>query len=118
MGLAAARGVDHRQAAAVRRPAASSTARNTGFPGWPDSLGLGKTTSQPGNPGWLVNRDVNAMPTAGGRPALIEARVLAVTGRRGPPGACRADAAAGKQIEPANPTRRYISDVFPPPAAA
>jgi hypothetical protein len=75
MGLAAARGVDRRQAEAVRRPAASSTALNTGFPGWPDSLGLGNTTSQTGNPGWLVNRDVNATPTAGGRPALVEASV-------------------------------------------
>ena len=75
MGLAAVRGVDHRQAAAVRGPAASSTARNTGFLGWPDSLGLGNTTSQTGNPGWLINRDVNATPTAGDRPALAEASV-------------------------------------------
>src|SRR5215831_7925044 len=71
-------GVDHRQAGAVRRPAASSTALNTGFRGWPDSLGLGNTTSQTGNPGWLINRDINATPTAGGRPDLVEARVLAV----------------------------------------
>jgi len=77
MGLAAARGVGRRQARAVR-PAASSTALNTRFRGWPDSLGLGNTTSQTGNPGWLINRDINATPTAGGRPALVEAGVLAV----------------------------------------
>src|SRR5215472_13649035 len=50
MGLAAAGGVDHRQAGAVRRPTASSTALNTGFRGWPGSLGLGNTTSQTGTP--------------------------------------------------------------------
>jgi len=75
-------GFGHRQARAGR-PAASSTALNTRFRGWPDSLGLGNTTSQTGNPGWLINRDFNATPTAGGRPALVEASVLAVPGRGG-----------------------------------
>src|SRR5215471_12998072 len=36
-------------------------------PGLAGLLGLGNTTSQTGNPGWLINRDINATPTAGGR---------------------------------------------------
>src|SRR5215471_9600090 len=55
--------------------AASAAAKN--------AAGLGQNEKrwawrQPGNPGWLINRDINATLTAGGRPDLVEARVLAV----------------------------------------
>jgi len=60
---------------AVKRPALPAP-HGTQVPAWPDSLGAeGYATSQPGNPGWLINRDANATPAAGGRSALVEARV-------------------------------------------
>ena len=86
MGLAAARGGRPPPGGDGERASRFQHRTEHGVPGLAGLLGARKYNEPDRDPGWLINRDINATPTAGGRPDLAEARVRGDGGQRGADG--------------------------------